>query len=143
MPPGEWDQGLPEGEKCVPPGEWDGERRRDAYSLKNWTWYRGCHCGAAGGCSVFLELAVKDFCAFAAVCGYKLAKSQVCLRLTGGPVYLSHRPGLPPAAGRTWASVSAEVSRVREWQGNLTVVNVGSSLSGTDLPSFPLTPSLK
>ena len=95
MPPGEWDQGLPEGEKCVPPGEWDGERRRDAYSLKNWTWYRGCHCGAAGGCSVFLELAVKDFCAFVAVCGYKLAKSQVCLRLTGGPVYLSHRPRPP------------------------------------------------
>lgn len=80
------------------PGEWD-RGWRDAYSLKNWTWYRGCHCGAAGGCSVFWELAVKDFCAFAAVCRYKLAKSQVCLRLTGGPVYLSHRPR-PPSLPR-------------------------------------------
>ncbi|XP_014635406.1 PREDICTED: A-kinase anchor protein C18orf42 homolog [Ceratotherium simum simum] len=57
----------------------------------------------APGCSLlrrhwrlqsFLELPVKDLDLFVAVYGYKLAKSQICLRLTGSPT--CEKPGNEP-----------------------------------------------
>lgn len=70
---GEAQASGPKGRRATVLKELDLKLRRAGRRLQ----HRGCCCGAAGGCNVFQELAVKDFGLFGAICGYKLGKSDL------------------------------------------------------------------